>query len=61
MYVYEALVVLQAEAKLPQVLLALSYLDTLGIVHGDIRSDNLLINSQGLLKIGKIPLPLSHF
>ncbi|KAL5478822.1 hypothetical protein ACEPAI_2099 [Sanghuangporus weigelae] len=30
---------------------ALAHLETLGIVHRDVRSDNLLVNSQGVLKL----------
>ncbi|KAL5498298.1 hypothetical protein ACEPAH_2439 [Sanghuangporus vaninii] len=30
---------------------ALTHLETLGIVHRDVRSDNLLVNSQGVLKL----------
>jgi serine/threonine protein kinase len=36
-----------------QVLLALDYLLTQNIAHRDVRSDNLLINQQGILKLGK--------
>lgn len=34
------------------VLCALAYLEDQGIVHRDLRSDNLLVNSEGVLKIG---------
>jgi hypothetical protein len=33
--------------------MALEYLQTHGIAHRDLRSDNLLINGAGILKIGK--------
>jgi serine/threonine protein kinase len=34
-----------------QVLAALSYLQKLGIAHRDIRSDNLLVNQEGVVKL----------
>ena len=35
-----------------QIVQALSYLHDLGIAHRDLRSDNLLLNRDGVLKIG---------
>lgn len=36
-----------------QVLLALEYLQDQRIAHRDVRSDNLLLNAAGVLKIGE--------
>ena len=42
-----------------QALAGLTYLQTLRIAHRDVRSDNMLINKDGLLKLGAFsPLPL---
>lgn len=39
-----------------QVLAALVYLQKVGIVHRDVRSDNLLVNSNGVVKLGGLYL-----
>jgi p21-activated kinase 1 len=44
-----------------QVVLALIYLQKLGIAHRDIRSDNLLLNKDGVLKIGMVATLLAPF
>jgi serine/threonine protein kinase len=36
-----------------QVLLALEYLQKHHIAHRDVRSDNLLLNASGIVKVGK--------
>lgn len=38
-----------------QVLLALEYLQKHHIAHRDVRSDNLLLNASGIVKVGKWP------
>lgn len=35
------------------VLLALKHLHSLGRIHRDVRADNVLLNSEGLVKLGK--------
>ena len=42
------------------VLSALAYLEEQGIVHRDLRSDNLLVNGDGVLKIGTLLLRASQ-
>lgn len=38
---------------LQQLLLALKYIHSLGRIHRDVRADNVLLNSEGLVKLGQ--------
>jgi serine/threonine protein kinase len=42
------------------VLLALKHLHSLGRIHRDVRADNVLLSSEGLVKLGKYLSPLKQ-
>lgn len=43
------------------VLLALKHLHSLGWIHRDVRADNILLSSEGLVKLGKYLSPLIQY